>query len=143
MLSLHGIDGDMAAVVDRDGPQIYAIAKRVTRNDEVAVTIAGTVLAAARARGSSTPAGRAWSLREAHRLALAHVRDTAGPSTDAMPETGSDGLDAQQAWILHAAYVQGRTYREIAAALDLPPELVAVQMRQALSDLRAAASATG
>ena len=120
-------DRTLTRAVDRHGAGVYTVALQVTGDPHVAVDISGRVFAdLARDGGQPTAA---QLLREAHRLALAHARRHGRP-TD-RPNIFA-GLAADDAWLLHAAYVEGRTYREIAEVLDVAPTQAAAMIRSAL-----------
>lgn len=116
----------VAEAVDRHGAAVYTTARGVTGDDDIAVAISGAVFAAM----EDAPTGSRL-VHEAHRRAVAHIRRSSRRG-DVAPLRLLEGLSQPEAWALYAAYFRGRTYREIAAELGIPPLRSAHLLHEAL-----------
>ncbi len=160
----RGDEAAFGAVYDQVAGQVFGIARSVLRDPSQAEEVTQEVLLdvwrhAARydtSRGTAT----AWVMTLAHRRAVDRVRSeqasmlreqrAARPDIDydMVADTVAARLDAErvrrclgsltelQRESITLAYYQGRTYREVAALLNLPAGTVKTRMRDGLIRLR-------
>jgi RNA polymerase sigma-70 factor (ECF subfamily) len=155
-----------ASEVDAERPYLLALARRLSLNPHDAHDLVqDTIVRALPALGKVTAGShlRAWLItilrrmhvdrlrrvaREPDAISIDDVRDKLafdGPTSDGAEPTGADDIRAalqaipkpfRRVLVLHE--LQGRSYREIARALDLPLATVGTRLSRARSKLRQA-----
>lgn len=162
----RGDDEAFALVYDRLAPQVLGVARRVLRDpshsEEVAQEVFLEVWRTAPRFDASRGAAATWVLTMAHRRAVDRVRSVQASSDrddrvgardqvrdyDEVAEQVEARLEHEQVRrclgsltelqreSVSLAYYGGRTYREVAAALDVPLGTVKTRLRDGLIRLR-------
>jgi RNA polymerase sigma-70 factor (ECF subfamily) len=136
-----GEEDALGELYDALGAQGYALARRVTGDDETAAEAVEAAFVAACQQAARFDPTRtsvpAWLLSLVHREAVDRVRGrgVAQPESPASPALLA-ALPPDQRRVLELAYLDGRSRREIAALLDEPVEGVAARLHAAVESLR-------
>ena len=130
----------LARAYDEHAPAVYGLAKRVTRDDEVAARLTAEVFGDLGAITDETALAECV-LTDVHRRAVAWVRDAPGVSGLSRDEPALSELPSIQRQVISAAYFDGMTCKQIAQHLALDLAEVAEHMQRGLRRLAALSSA--
>lgn len=136
----HDWEQTLGRAYDAHAPAVYGLARRVTRDDDVAAQLTAEVFA-----GLDDVTDEACLaecvLTDVHRRAVAWIRDVRTAGGGPVAEPALAALPTPQRQVIAAAYYEGLTYAQIARRLAMDLTEVADHMQRGLRQLAAVNSA--